>query len=222
MESHTVIACLEKIFALAGTCAFLHSDRGSSLISEETRNRLLRNGVAYSNSSRYNPRGNGQVERFNGVIWTSIKLALRERNLPDSYFESVLSIALHSQRSLLCTATNATPHEKMFSFPRRSGTGDSLPSWLLDSGLVLVRNHARRSKYSPLVSKVELVDVNPAFAKVRFPCGRESSVSLRDLAPSPRDDTELSIVNPAIPSGDFSDRQATRLPLASAYHSTYC
>jgi hypothetical protein len=33
------------------------------------------------------------------------------------------------------------------------------------------------------VDKVELVDVNPTYANIRYPDGRESTVSLQDLAP---------------------------------------
>lgn len=188
MESSTVITFLEsQVYSLAGTSGFIHSDRGSSLISQELRTWLIKNGVAFSNSSRYNPRGNGQVERFNGIVWRSVELALRDLNLPKSHWESVLTRALHSQRSLLCTATNATPHERMFTFPRRAGTGDSLPTWLIEKGPILLRQHARRSKYLPIVKEVELVSANPSFAKIRHPCGREDNVSLRDLAPCPRD-----------------------------------
>ena len=179
----------------------------------------LRNGVSYSNSTKYNPRGNGQVERFNGVIWKSVQLALRDRNLPDSHFESVLKQVLHCQRSLLCTATNATPHERLFSFPRRSGTGDSLPSWLLEKGPVLVRRHNRKSKYTPIVSEVDLVSVNPSFARVRYPCGREDSVSLRDLAPLPTSETVMvdnsrPENNPFIPPGPVVTSHPDNRPFA--------
>ena len=37
-------------------------------------------------------------------------------NLPLSRWESVLAEALHSIRSLLCTTTNATPHERFLFF----------------------------------------------------------------------------------------------------------
>ena len=50
---------------------------------------------------------------------------------------------------------------------------------------VLHRRFVRTSKSDPLVDKVELIDVNPAFACVRYTDGRESSVSLRDFAPCP-------------------------------------
>ena len=190
MESSTVIRCLTDVFSIFGMPGFVHSDRGPSLVSEEIRLFLLRNGISYSNSTKYNPRGNGQVERYNGVIWKSIQLALRNRNLPESQWEIVLPEVLHCQRTLLCTATNTTPHERIFSYDRRTPSGESLPSWLLEGGPVLVKRHVRPSKYVPAVSKVELIQANPSFAKIRYPCGREDSVSLRDLAPLPRENTD--------------------------------
>ena len=41
------------------------------------------------------------------------------------------------------------------------------------------------SKNDPLVDQVELQRVNPTYANVRCMDGRESTVSLRDLAPCP-------------------------------------
>ena len=96
----------------------------------------------------------------------------------------MLADALHSIRSLLCTSTNATPHERFFNFHRRSSSGVSLPSWM-QPGPVLLRRFVRMSKNDPLVDEVELTDVNPTYARVRYTDGRESSVSLRDLAPCP-------------------------------------
>ena len=86
-------------------------------------------------------------------------------------------------------AINCTPHEKFFNFPRRSPAGFSLPSWLVP-GPVLLRKCVRASKNDDLVDKVELIDANPTFASIRYPDGRESTVSLHDLAPCPPDLTQ--------------------------------
>ena len=55
----------------------------------------------------------------------------------------------------------------------------------MQPGPVLLRRFVRTSKNDPLVDEVELTDVNPTYARVRYADGRESSVSLRDLAPCP-------------------------------------
>ena len=65
-----------------------------------------------------------------GVLWRKITATLMSRGLPDNHWESVIPDALYSQRSLLCKATNTTPHKRMFTFPRKSSSGYSIPSWL--------------------------------------------------------------------------------------------
>ena len=92
---------------------------------------------------------------------------------------------LHSIRSFVSTATSATPHDRFFSFPRKSSQGISLPSWL-SPGSVLVRKFMRSNKQDNVVEEVELTHFNPAYAHIRNKDGRESLVSLSDLAPCPR------------------------------------
>ena len=43
-----------------------------------------------------------------------------------------------------------------------------------------------RNKDEPLIDEVDLLDANPSFAHIRFPGGRESTVSTTDLAPCPK------------------------------------
>ena len=97
-----------------------------------------------------------------GVIWKAVSLALKSRQLPTAAWQRVLPDALHSIRTLLCTATNETPHERMLAFQRRSSNGDSVPTRLSTPGRVLLKRHVRESKYDPLVDEVELLDVNPS------------------------------------------------------------
>ena len=90
---------------------------------------------------RYNnPRGNEQVERYNGIIWKTIVLALCVKRLLLTHWEYVLPKVLDFIRSLLCTATNCTPHERMFCHDRKSCNGVLLPSWL-KPGPIYVKNH---------------------------------------------------------------------------------
>lgn len=191
MNASTVIRCLGQLFSLCGVPSFVHSDRGSSFVSREVKEYLTKLGVATSRSTPYHPTGNSQVERYNGIIWKAVRLALRTRGLHDKDWELVLSDALHSIRSLLSTATNMTPHERFFGFERRSAYGASLPSWM-SPGPVLVKRFVRPNSSSPLVERVELLDVNPTYANIRYPNGRETSVSLRDLAPYPSSSCEPS------------------------------
>ena len=105
--------------------AYIHSDRGSAFMSQELKDFLHNKGIATSRTTSYNPAGNGQVERLNGTIWQAIILALKTHKLPMLWWQDVLPEALHSIRTLLCTATNENPHECMFNFQRRSTAGSS-------------------------------------------------------------------------------------------------
>ena len=183
MESKTVNSCLSNLFSIFGMPAYIHSDRGSSFLSQETKTFLHNYGVVTSRTTPYNPEGNGQVERYNGVIWQSILLALKTKNLPESRWEEVLAEALHASHSLLCTATNATPHERLFKFNRHSTTGITLPAWLSHPGKVLMKRYPRNNKHEPLVDEVELLEANPQYAHIRKSDGSEATVSLKHLAP---------------------------------------
>ena len=127
MSSSTVIKCLDQVFNLCGFPSYVHSDRGSSFISQELKSYLTSKGIATSTSTRYHPTGNSQVERYNGLIWKNVRLALMSHNMDVKYWETMLPNALHSMRSLLSTATNCPLHERFFSFPRRPPSGHSLP-----------------------------------------------------------------------------------------------
>lgn len=186
ISSSTVIKCFNQLFAIFGMPAYIHSDRGTSFMSKELADFLTSKGIATSRTTPYNPQCNGQTERYNGIIWNAVKLALRTKQLDVSKWCLVLADALHSIRSLLCTATNCTPHERFFNYQRRSCTGYSIPSWLTDADKVLLRRHVRHSKHDPLVDEVKLVSTNPNYALVRFDSGREDTVSIRDLAPCPQ------------------------------------
>ena len=110
VSASTVTMCLDQLFAIFGMSAYVHSDRGSAFMSEELRGYLHDKGIATSRTTPYNPQGNGQCERYNGIVWRTITLALKSKNVPTTHWESVLPDALHSIRSLICTSTNATPH----------------------------------------------------------------------------------------------------------------
>jgi len=201
--SNTVVRCLTDLFALFGRPSYIHSDRGSSFMSAELKQFLNDLGIATSRTTGYNPQGNGQVERYNGIIWKAVTLTLRSRGLGPEQWERALPDALSSIRALLCTAINATPHERMFTHPRRHTGGFLRPAWLACPGTVLLKR--------------ELLDANPGYAHVRLPDGRETTVSMRHLAPAGSPPTD-SLSPPGAPSprvsppgaaSPGSDRDAT-------------
>ena len=184
ITTETVIRCLDNLFSMFGMPSYTHSDRGPSFMSVKLKQHLHSLGIATSRTTPYNPQGNGQCERYNGIIWRTVKLILDSEGLPTSCWESVLPRALHAVRSLLCTATNQTPHERFFRHQRRSAKGSSMPSWLLQPGKILMKKNVRRSKNDALVEEVDLLEANSEYAYIRHPDGRETTVSTRQLAPS--------------------------------------
>ncbi|CAB3981035.1 Pro-Pol poly [Paramuricea clavata] len=175
--------------------AYVHSDRGAAFMTLKLRAFFAEKGIATSRTTSYNPEGNDQVEKYNGVVWQTTIKSLRSKNLPTKHWQLVLPDVLHSICSLLCTATNETPHKLFFSFPRRSSTGSSIPTWLATPGTVFLKRHVRASKTCPLVDEVELLQANPQYAYIRYPDGRETTVATRHL--DPRGQQEIVLSEPA-------------------------
>ena len=196
MTSQTVIDCLSTLFCLFGFPKYIHSDRATSFLSKELKHFLTQRGIATSCSSPYHPQGNAQCERINQTIWKTVKLLLQSTHASEDQWERVLPKALHAIRSLLCTATNQTPHERMFSFPRRAISGTAMPSWLLDQNTQVLLRRFVRNKGDPLCDPVELLMANPTYAKIRYADGRESTVSTSDLAPYPNVTPEPTVTFP--------------------------
>ena len=141
-----------QLFAIFGMPAYIHSDRGTSFVSADVKQFLHNHGISSSRTTPFNPQGNGQCERYNGIIWKAVTMTLKSHNLPISHWKSVLPDALYSVRSLLCTATNSTAHERLFTYQRQSTNGHYLPSWLTTPGPIVVKQHVQHSKYEPTVN----------------------------------------------------------------------
>jgi hypothetical protein len=152
-------------------------------MSRELKSFLTSQGIATSRTMPYSPQGTGQIERYNGIIWRTIQLALTSNKMKMEQWEEVLQSALHSIHSPLFTAADATPHEWMFSHPTRSYNGNSLPTRLTYPGQVLIKKHIHASRYDPLVEEVDLIEANPDYAYVKLADGRETTVSTHHLAP---------------------------------------
>jgi len=76
-------------------------------------------------------------------------------------------------------------------------------SWLLKNGTVLLCRFVR-NKDEPFCDRVELLSANPTNARIKYPNGRESTVSTSDLAPYPNVESETSAKDEA-----FHDRQSS-------------
>ena len=135
MTTQTVINCLTTLFCMFGLPGFVHTDPGSCFSAKVFKDFLLFRRIATSRTTSYHPTGNSQNERWKQTIWRTIKLMLHSRRLPEEAWENVLQDALNSTRSLLCTLTNSTPHDRFFQFHSRSMLGKSIPRWLLNQDL---------------------------------------------------------------------------------------
>lgn len=113
--SATVKKCLSNLISVFRMLSYVYSDRGTSFISRE-----MKKCIGTSKTTSYNPTDNGQVKRYNCIIWKSLMLAFKSWYLPIESWESVLPDVLHSIQSLLCTSTNCTLHEKLFNFQQKS------------------------------------------------------------------------------------------------------
>ena len=93
-----------------------------------------------------------QVEQIRtilmGMVNVSVSMAqtmapyCKSRNIDIKRWERVLPDVLHSLHSLLCTAINTIPHERIFTYSCRSAFGESIPSWLSSPGHVLLKRQA--------------------------------------------------------------------------------
>ena len=71
----------------------------------------------------------------------------------------------------------------MFKHLHKTATGCTVPSWLSHPGPILLKRNMRNNKYETLVDEAELINANPQYAHIRYPDGRENTVSQRYLAP---------------------------------------
>ena len=60
-------------------------------------------------------------------------------------------------------------------------------------GPLLFKRFARTYKFAPLVDKVELIEANPRYARVRFSDGTEDTLSNKRFAPSSGDAVDSPI-----------------------------
>lgn len=110
---------------------------------------------AFSRNTAYTPQRNGQVERYNRRIWKTVLLALNSKGVKKEHWENMIQPPQHSVRSLLCTAINATLYEPMYTHPRRSFNGRSLPTCLTQPGPSLMKNHLSNTKYD----LIKIIDI---------------------------------------------------------------
>lgn len=198
------VACLSSLFTLFGSPSYVHSDRGAQFECKPFLNFLHAWNVEKSRTTPYHPEGNGQIERFNGIIWKTVLLRLAESESSETCWDEELPLALANVRALPSRALGfRSPHDAFLGFRRRSTIDEktplsskslsqkvSLPPWLCEGRFAYLKNHRRQRKSDPLVHKIKIIRVlSPYHAEVLFPeSGRQSTVSTRHLSRAPKDD----------------------------------
>ena len=195
------IQCLNSLFTLFGPPSSIHSDRGSQFESAEFKNFLKRWNITKTRTTPFHPSGNGQCERFNGIIWKTVQLRLCQENLSADKWESQLSYSLMNIRSLPSRALDfESPHERFLAFYRRStleGAFDiiqpkndvNFPAWMSPGASAYLKTNAMNHlmKGKDTLKEVIIIRVlSPYHARVRYlDTDREDTVSTRYLARKP-------------------------------------
>lgn len=218
--TQSAISCLEPLFTMFGPPLSLHSDRGTQFESKEFLEFLAKWNVVKSRTTPYNPAGNGQCERENGIIWATVQLRLRQKQLPLEAWPTELSMAVANIRALPSRAIGyETPHSRFLNFPRHSTLAppkqttkepcnlDLVPEWLCPGAVVLFKRHVR-NKSDPKTVRVEVVEVNsPHFITVKFSSGRVDTVATKHVARFPTDVTECRVDDDELTQSDDRDGQ---------------
>ena len=154
-----VISLYTLFFSIFGDPVYIHPYHQTTRTSKK-----IPIGTVSGRKSDYHIQGNGQRERYNGIIWKTVQLPRENQKLPMRHWEDVMREAVYAIRTLLCTKTNATPQERSLKFPKRSLARISISSSFSQPVTILLRNYARQSKYNFPVSKMELLEVKPLCA----------------------------------------------------------
>ena len=75
IETQNFINSLCPVFAVFGLSSYIHSNRESCFMSNELKSWLQSKSITTSKTTPDNRMGNGQCEKYNGVIWKAITLA---------------------------------------------------------------------------------------------------------------------------------------------------
>ena len=79
----------------------------------------------------------------------------------------------------------------------------------------MLRRFVRHSKTEPLVDEVQIMDVNPSYAYIRYSDGRKSTVSLKDLSPCPASPKAIPHDNTVPPSSILSPPVGNQTEISS-------
>ena len=197
--SATVMKCLDKMFVLCGTPSYIHSDRGSSIFVPGNKGLLLSKQalpqakplhitLLEMDNENVITVLSGRVYVWHGELRTCQILNGR------SYFQMYYILSDRCFQQL----RTQLPMKDSLDSSVAPLVDPPLPTWLSAPGNVMLRRFVRSSKNDPLVDEVELTGVNPAYAHIRYPDGRESYCVSKRLISVPISALPISGIQPTI------------------------
>ena len=178
---------LPQLFSIFGPPLAIHSDRGSVFESSEFKSFLDRWNVCKTRTTPYNPAGNGQCERLNGIIWKTAKLRLKQLHKPAELWDEEIPQDLCNIRCMSSRAIGfESPHDRLFGFTRRSSLdqnyidfdksdvtptcSSSTPGWMSQGSTAFIKNFTKKSKDDSIVQLARIVRLlSPQHAVVSYP-----------------------------------------------------
>lgn len=223
-SSEVIKKLQDEIFSRYGIPSSVHSDRGPQLMSDEFSSYFKSIGVKLSHSSKYNPRGNGQCERYNGEIQRIMARVLRQEGMEDLDWEDVLPEVLWIMRAVTCKSTGKSPHDAFFNFTRKVFADGNIkqlepqkiggfPDGLTRGSPVFVRNFVRKQKSDPVVKARGIVQevLSPQLAEVLIGSKTEM-LNTRHLAPRSEEVPEVPLCLPPRADNETVESDTKEMP----------
>ncbi len=112
--SKTNIETLEQeIFARYGYPEAIHSNQGPQFTSQLFRQLQAALGIRIMDTTGYNPKSNGQVERMHRDLNTVLRALVADHGDPYNW-EDLLPSALFTLRTAICRSTGLAPYQILF------------------------------------------------------------------------------------------------------------
>ncbi len=110
----TIVRTLEKeIFARYGYPDTIHSDQGPQFMARLFKQLQPQLGIKVTDTTGYNPKGNGQVERMHRDLGGILRALTTECGDPFAW-EDLLPQALFALRTAVCKSTGLAPYQILF------------------------------------------------------------------------------------------------------------
>ncbi len=114
IDALTIVRTLEKeIFARYGYPDTIHSDQGPQFMAKLFKQLQPQLGIKVTDTTGYNPKGNGQVERMHRDLGGILRALTTECGDPFTW-EDLLPQALFALRTAVCKSTGLAPYQILF------------------------------------------------------------------------------------------------------------